>query len=282
MSGGRTVATHVRPLSVHDLADLVALLDLDPLVNVFVRHRVDVTGLREELMGGRVWGFFEGLDLVSACHAGANIVPVAPRVDALDAFADRLVQGPRAASIVGPQDAVEHLWSRLEPVWGPARSPRPSQPFLVLESGPLVEPDPRVRRVVMDELETLYPACVAMFAEEVGVDPEAGGRAGYRARVAQLITLGWAFAIIEDGEVLFKTEVGAATGSASQLQGVWVRPDLRGTGLAAAALAAVVEEVRHSVAPAVTLYVNDHNTAARATYTRVGFEQRATFASILL
>jgi predicted GNAT family acetyltransferase len=30
------------------------------------------------------------------------------------------------------------------------------------------------------------------------------------------------------------------------------------------------------------LYVNDHNTAARRAYERVGFEQTATFASILL
>ena len=45
-----------------------------------------------------------------------------------------------------------------------------------------------------------------------------------RQGLAQLISQGWAFAIVEDGEVLFKTEVGAASPHACQLQGVWVRP----------------------------------------------------------
>ena len=275
--------TNIRALSANDLPVLVDLLDRDPLVNLFVRHRVDLTGLHERLMGGRIWGYYEDDQLVSACHAGANIVPVQATPAAIEALADRvLAEGPRPASLVGLRSAVMPLWSRVEASWGPARSLRPFQPFLVLDREPIIAADPRVRRVAIDEFDTLYPSCVSMFMEEVGVDPEAGGAAGYRARVAQLITQGWAFAIIEDGEVLFKTEVGAATSYACQLQGVWVRPDRRGEDVAASALAAVVELVRAHVAPVVTLYVNDHNAPARATYARVGFEETATFASILL
>jgi predicted GNAT family acetyltransferase len=174
------------------------------------------------------------------------------------------------------------LWELVEAAWGPARSIRPFQPFLVLDGDIRVEPDSRVRRVVLDEFDVLYPACVAMFTEEVGIDPELGGASGYRARVAQLISQGWAFAIIEDGQVLFKTEVGAATADACQLQGVWVRPDRRGEEIAAGALAAVIELVRATVAPVVTLYVNDHNASARRTYERVGFAETDMFASVLI
>lgn len=277
-----TGVTGVRPLTPRDVPAVVALLDRDPLVNVFVRHRVEITGLQDALLGGRIWGYERDGELVSACHAGANIVPVQAVPEAIDAFAEQLVRGRRAASVVGLQRDVEQLWSLLEPRWGPARSPRPDQPFLALDGPPAVAPDPRVRALVIDELETLYPASVAMFSEEVGVDPEAGGSLNYRARVSQLLTLGWAFALVEDGQVLFKAEVGAATQHACQLQGVWVHPDLRGTGLSAPALAAVVELVRRDVAPVVTLYVNGHNRAARALYDRVGFTQVATFSSILL
>lgn len=275
--------TNLRALSKDDLPALRELLDRDPLVNLFVRHRVDLTGLQERLMGGRVWGYYADDELVSACHAGANIVPVQATPDALEAFADQvLADGVRPASLVGLRSSVMPLWERLESTWGPARSLRPFQPFLELDEDPSVAPDPRVHRVLLDEFDVLYPACVAMFTEEVGVDPEIGGASGYRARVAQLISQGWAFAIIEDGEVLFKTEVGAATSYACQLQGVWVRPDRRGQDIAVRALAAVVEHVRATVAPVVTLYVNDHNRSARRTYERVGFRETEMFSSILL
>jgi predicted GNAT family acetyltransferase len=275
--------TNVRALTTSDLPALRLLLERDPLVNLFVRHRVDLTGLQERLMGGRVWGYYDGDELISACHAGANIVPVQATPEAIDAFADQVLDdGVRPASLVGLRSAVMPMWERVESTWGPARSVRPFQPFLVLEDAPKPEPDPRVHRVVLDEFDVLYPACVAMFTEEVGIDPETGGASGYRARVAQLISQGWAFAIIEDGEVLFKTEVGAATPDACQLQGVWVRPDRRGEDIAVRALSAVVEQVQATVAPVVTLYVNDHNRSARRTYERVGFTETEMFASILL
>ena len=275
--------SHLRPLMPRDLPDLHALLDLDPLVNLFVRNRVDSTKLQARWLGGQVWGYFEDDVLVSACHAGANLVPVQATPSAIEAFAEQTLRdNVRPSSIVGPRDVVIPLWHRLESHWGPARSPRLDQPFMVMDHDSIIQPDPRVRRVMIDEFDTIYPSCVAMFTEEVGVNPEAGSRSGYRARVAQLISQGWSFAIIEDGDVLFKTEVGAATPHACQLQGVYVRPDQRGRGIAAPAVAAVVHLVRETISDVVTLYVNDHNTAARRTYERVGFVHTETFASILL
>ena len=80
------------------------------------------------------------------------------------------------------------MWAELEPHWGPARDVRPDQPLMAIETAPLVEPDPLVRPVAMEELDILLPACVAMFTEEVGVSPvTADGGASYRARVAELI-----------------------------------------------------------------------------------------------
>lgn len=275
--------TRVRPLTPDDIGPLRALLDRDPMVNLFVRSRVDTSAMRPRWLGGQIWGYYEDDRLVSACHAGSNMVPVGATGRAVAAFADQaLHEGIRPMSIVGLSDAVTRLWSRLEPQWGPARSPRLNQPFMVIDRDADIEPDPRVRPVVLDEFELVYPSCVAMFTEEVGVSPETGGRSGYRARVAQLITQGWAFAIIEDGEVLFKAEVAAATAYGCQIQGVYVRPDRRGEGIAAPALAAVVNQARARVAPCVSLYVNDHNVAARKAYERMGFTTTATFASILL
>jgi predicted GNAT family acetyltransferase len=134
-----------------------------------------------------------------------------------------------------------------------------------------------------DDLPALYPACVAMYTEEVGVSPEAGGgKDYYRARVQQLISRGWSFARFDEhGRVVFKAEVACASPYAAQIQGVYVAPDRRGEGLATRGMAAVADIVRREIAPNVSLYVNEWNTPARAAYERVGFRQTATFATVM-
>jgi uncharacterized protein len=80
---------------------------------------------------------------------------------------------------------------------------------------------------------------------------------------------------------VFKAEIGAVSRAACQVQGVWVAPSRRGRGIGAAGTAAVVEYARTSIAPVVSLYVNDFNQSARAAYRRVGFREVGRYASVL-
>jgi predicted GNAT family acetyltransferase len=272
-----------RLLDDRDQAAVIAVCDEDPVANVFVASRIRALGLEPGRLGAQMWGFEQGGQLVSLCYAGANLVPVQATPAAVTAFADRaLRQGRRCSSLVGPSAAVSALWALLRPHWGPARDVRAAQPLMVIDGPPHVAADPGVRRVRSDEIDILMPACIAMFTEEVGVSPLAGdGGIAYRARVGELIRTGRAFARIEDGQVIFKAEVGAATPQACQVQGVWVRPEFRGQGLAAPGMAAVVNEARRTIAPVVSLYVNDFNTPGRATYRRAGFTEVGEFMSVL-
>jgi predicted GNAT family acetyltransferase len=174
------------------------------------------------------------------------------------------------------------LWDLLGPSWGPARDHRPRQPLMAIDGPPAVLPESRVRPVRRAELDILLPAAIAMFTEEVGVSPlRADGGAGYRARVAELVAAGQSLAWIQDGEVLFKAEIGAVSRAACQVQGVWVAPAHRGRGIGTAGTAAVVEYARAVLAPVVSLYVNDFNASARAAYRRVGFREVGQYASVL-
>ena len=67
----------------------------------------------------------------------------------------------------------------------------------------------------------------------------------------------------ENGVVVFKAEIGAATPLVCQVQGVWVDPSMRGRGISVPAMAATVRLARTHIAPVVSLYVNDFNTVAR-------------------
>ena len=277
----KTSATRV--LEPRDLPEVTRLLQRDPIADVFVASRIDAAGLDPWRLGAEVWGYGERGRLESICYSGANLVPVQAGPDAISAFADRARrQGRRCSSIVGSAPAVRLLWRLLRPHWGPARDVRDEQPLLAIDGPPRVPPDPAVRRVERSEVDILLPACVAMFTEEIGVSPTLNdGGALYRARVEELIAQGRAFARIEDGRVVFKAEVAAATPYACQVQGVYVHPDRRGEGLAAPGMAAVVAMARRDIAPVVSLYVNRDNLAARRAYEVVGFEQTALFATIM-
>ncbi|MDP9436155.1 MAG: GNAT family N-acetyltransferase [Actinomycetota bacterium] len=272
-----------RVLDGRDLDEVQALLARDPVADCFVASRVEQSGLDAWRLGAELWGYGERGRLSAVCYSGANLVPCQAGPDAVRAFAERARrQGRRCSSIVGRSEAVDLLWRLLQPSWARARDVRTAQPLLALDGPPAVASDPAVRRVRPDELDVLLPACVAMFTEEIGVSPSDGdGGALYRARVQELLAQGRAWARIEGGAVLFKAEVGAATRTVAQVQGVWVHPALRGRGLSVSGMAAVVEQARATVAPVVSLYVNDYNTAARRAYARVGFTEVGRFTSVL-
>jgi predicted GNAT family acetyltransferase len=279
---GRPIGS-VRVLGPGDVSAALAVIDRDPVVNVFADYRTRITQLDTRWLGGEMWGYLEDDELVSLCHIGANLVPVNATPAACEAFAERATRsGPRSSTIVGPHDAVAELWRGLEDTWPAPRDARWDQPHLVARQPASIECDPLVRRTPKELTDVLYPACVAMYTEEVGLSPEAdGGRDLYRARVNQLVGRGWSFSRIEDGRVVFKAEVACATPKACQIQGVYVDPELRGRGLCSAGMATVIAECLRDIAPAVSLYVNAHNHSARAAYVKAGFEQVGTFSTLM-
>jgi predicted GNAT family acetyltransferase len=275
-----------RVLDADDEIAVRELLDTDPVAACMLAGRIETHGTATATLGAPLWGLSTGRRLDAVCLAGANLIPFArPGTEraAAAAFADRARRaGRRCSTIVGPAASVLPLWELLEPSWGPAREVRAQQPLLAMAGPPAVPAEPAVRPVRSAEIDLLFPAAIAMFTEEVGVSPlRVDGGAGYRARVADLVRAGQSLAWIRDGEVLFKADVGAVSRAACQVQGVWVSPQHRGQGIGQRGTAAVVEYARTAIAPVVSLYVNDYNTAARAAYQRVGFTQVGTFASVL-
>src|SRR4051794_14807484 len=149
---------------------MLELTARDPVVDVFAEYRSRLTQLDPRWLGGEVWGYVEDGKLVSACHAAANLVPVQGTPAALAAFADRAVtQHRRCATIVGPREQVEPLWTQIAPHWTRPREIRWNQPHLQIAGPPSVAADPLVCRTEPRDVEALYPACVAMYTEEVGV-----------------------------------------------------------------------------------------------------------------
>ncbi|HEY5979121.1 MAG TPA: GNAT family N-acetyltransferase [Microlunatus sp.] len=273
----------MRVLGREDLPAVLRVLALRPVENVFVGSRIRAAGVEASSLGCPVWGYERDGELRSLCHAGANLVPVNAEPDAVAAWTEFAGPERTCFSIIGPSTVALDLWQQLAQRWGAAwskvRDVRPRQPVMAISVTPSLEPDPGVRRMGLEHWDSYYEAAVKMYTEEVGVSPVQGNPAGYRFYVRQLITTGRAFGMVRDGRVVFKADVGSVAGSVCQVQGVWLDPSLRGRGLAAPAMAAVVQLAR-TIAPTVSLYVNDYNLPARATYLRVGFTDVGEFATI--
>jgi hypothetical protein len=273
----------VRALTTADRDQALEVCARDARTNVFVAARILDGGLASS--PGALLGYDEGSGLESICWASANLVPVGCDGPALSAFAAKMRRWRhQCSSVFGPSQMVLPIWEELRANWGPARAVRSHQPVLAT-AGPLpagVPIDPLVRPARFDEVDAVMPAATAMFTEEIGYPPYRGSGHLYRQGIASLIRTGHTFVRVQDGEVVFKADVGSVALGVAQVQGVWVAPRWRGQGLAVPAMAAVVEQVRAEIAPVVTLYVNDFNTPARATYARVGFSQIGSFATVLM
>jgi predicted GNAT family acetyltransferase len=158
---------------------------------------------------------------------------------------------------------------------------------LAINRDPDVEPDPWVRITAPSEIPLVLPACVAMFTHEVGYSPITEESTAYVGHVTSIVERGYSFSRFagansrSQSAVEFTAELGAVALDVAQVQGVWVAPHLRGTGLSAPALAAVVAHTRAHIARTLCLYANSHNVPALRTYARVGYERVGTFATVL-
>ncbi|NBP84561.1 MAG: GNAT family N-acetyltransferase [Mycobacteriaceae bacterium] len=231
---------------VRDASAVSRVLAADPVAGCMVAARVADYGLDPRGIGGELWTRWHAEE--SLCYAGANLIPLRGGPADMRAFADQALRTTRPQTADEVRSAV----------------------------------DPGVRRVRAEELDAYLVAAIDMFIGEVGIDPRAGdGGRGYRRRVAGLIAAGQAYARFEDGQVVFKAEIGSQSPKVGQIQGVWVHPEWRGHGVGTAGTAAVAAAVLDGGRVA-SLYVNSFNTVARSAYARVGFVEVGTFATVLL
>jgi hypothetical protein len=253
---------------------LSALLDQDPVANVFLRSELR---LGAPLDGW--WGLGRDGALTAALMGGSLVVPWIPDPADVPPLAEVLHWQPAPRLIIGPAPAVRALTASLAPRRRPAEV-RDPQPVMVLAGAPQGASGAPIRRGTREDLDRLTVASAAMHREEMGVDPLAFDPLGWRQRMATLIDRGWSYLLMEEDQIAFKVELSAWTPEAVQLQGVWTDPRYRRRGIATAAMAAVCDALLRE-APICSLYVNSYNEPALRLYRRLGFRQATEFATVI-
>lgn len=279
----RTRQQPTRLLGVDDVDDALDLCARDPAANVFVASRILDGGLG--LGSTAAQGWFDDGRLEAFVWTLANVVPVGTSAASWGPLAAQVRKvRRRCASFLGPRDEVLGLWGETGTAFPRPRAVRSDQPLMASRTRPSqlgVAIDERVRPATLDEVDLVLPAAEHMFTHEIGYPPYTGSPAFYRESIWRLIRQGRTYVVRDGGRVVFKADIGSVALDTCQIQGVWLTPELRGRGLAAGLMASVVEQAMADHAPFATLYVNDFNLAAMATYERIGMERIGTFATIL-
>jgi len=271
-----------RTLNRRDTTALIELLDRDPVANIFTRSQVNLHRSAAPDGYARIVGLDGDAGLESACWVGANVAPTLMTEDEAKKYAQHALESrQRFASVFGPAQSVLAMHEVL--LEGPQEifDVRENQPLLTISQQPAGIRRNNLRPARIHEFDLVLPASAAMFEEELGYSPLENGGSFYRSRVRQLIRDAHTLIDCDDnGEVVFKADLGTVTDEVVQIQGVWVNPKYRGLGLASGYMSATVDYAMQ-FAPIASLYVNDFNVPALKTYQRIGFEQVGTFATIL-
>lgn len=267
-------------LNRRDLPRLEAFLSQRPVENLFLLAKLRQYGMDRRRLG-RMLAYGTGNRYGAVLLDGGTIFVAGTDPDAISPFADAIGPSRRATSILGPSDMALSLYGTLRKryaSWGAISNVRQNQPLMVLTHRPACEPDPRVRLLTVKEYHSYLEASIHMYTEEIGSSPfKYGG--GYETFVKQRLKQGEAWGIVEDGEVIFKADIGPKIHGQAQLQGVWVHPELRGHGLSVPALSGMLRDVM-STYPVVSLYVNDFNAPAVRAYERLGFKTVGSLSTV--
>jgi predicted GNAT family acetyltransferase len=267
----------IKTLTDSDVASALAFLERDPLINVYLisrllEDRANAAGQMVEVRYNRA--------IVLVASLATNVVlaadPEVPRDvtnAAIAVIAERLVtRMVPVRAIISPAALVETLWNAVKDRLDPPTVVRMNQPIYAIR-GRLDYPDlQEATYSSMRDLDALVPACAAMHAEEVGIDPLERDAAGYRDRVRELIDKKRSVIRKAQGLIVSKCEYSAVTPDCVQLMGVWTNPRARRHGYARALLREVCGHLARK-GKTVTLFVNDFNAPAIALYESLGFER---------
>ncbi len=258
----------------------LAYLSRAPVENVFLTYLIlfDVAPATRDAIH---LAFDEHDRICGVGYFGRQIVLAADHANAIDAFVavGRNHRGERM--IVGPRATTRRYWERIAPHHVAPRATRERQHVMELERGRLAphKADVIVRKARIDEWTIVADNSAAMIAQELEYDPRRSSPE-FTANVRAMIDRGLWWVGESYGRLCFFCNVGPWSPRTAQLQGIWTPPELRGKGLATAAMSGICDRLL-AVSPSLSLYVNDFNDRAIALYERIGFRTIAEFQTIL-
>lgn len=189
----------------------------------------------------------------------------------------------RTHLIMGEAAEVEEFWSHYADEGQQMR--RACRELLfeltsAVDGGAAVE---GLRLATVEDLEAIVPVHAGLCEAESGINPLDTDSEGFRARCLRRIEQGRIYVLMsEDGRLLFKTDVQAHTPEVIYLEGVYVHPSARGTGLGRRCLMQLTRGLLLHSTRKICLLANEENPVAHSFYRMCGFRLRGLYDTIFL
>jgi len=188
----------------------------------------------------------------------------------------------RTHMIMGESEAVEEFWNHYADA---GQGMRRAGRELLFELRKPVEPGSEIeglRLATPEDLDLVAPVHAGLAEAESGINPLDVDPEGFRARCLRRIEQGRVWLIVgDDGQLVFKADVQAQTPEVVYLEGVYVNPAGRGTGLGRTCLKQLSRELLLR-ARAVCLLANVENERSHSFYRMCGFRLRGVYDTIFL
>lgn len=256
-----------------------AFCEQNPNRSTYIAGWIEDGGLAETPTAPRAWllGDTDGDDVLRGLVYVSDTGIVIPAIRDEAAIEELGKLGKRNPSamrvIVGERSTVGRLWQLLEHTGMVARILRDQLGYSVDRTN-FTDPPASLtlERGGTEYLDQIVDASAAMALEEARDDPQGRNPELFRARIEERLERGRDFIHVENGRVVFKTNVSAVSSVGGQIEGIYTLPAHRGRGLGLAGTASITRWVLERAERAFLL-VNDDNETAIRIYEKLGYSK---------
>jgi ribosomal protein S18 acetylase RimI-like enzyme len=269
----------VRRLRRGEEASVLATLRAQPVKNVMSSGLILDNGLENDGNRGTFYGCFAGGELKGVSLIGHHVL-LSGSLACAGVFARlaRLRHMPDIRVLLGEDVLVARFCRRLEEAPNGLSAHQRARHLLLSLSGVARggETFAGLRQALPEETLGVVRMNADAFMELYGVNPTSHDPSGFRQRTLTRVRMGRVWVITDEAGIIFKTEVVSATDDAVYLEGVFTRPDARGTGLGSAALRALCRTLLDRY-KAICLLADAGNARTLDFYRKIGFAPEASY-----
>jgi uncharacterized protein len=187
----------------------------------------------------------------------------------------------RLHMIMAEQEAVEEFWNNYADDGQPMRRVCRELLFELKNSIEVPGEIEGLRLATLNDLQLIAPVHAAMAEAESGINPLKVDREGFLQRCARRINKNRVWVVVEEDRLIFKADIQADTPEVIYLEGVYVNPIHRGTGLARRCFNQLCKALLTRTR-CICVLANEENEKSHAFYRLCGFRRVSNYDTIFL